>query len=121
MLRSPAPPGAPEALPGRGDRARVAGADDGVEPADVDAELERVGRDDAEDLAGAQLPLDLAALLGQVAAAVAHDARGVDARAATLSRRYRSITSTLLRDCPNTMVGTCARTRSAASLTACFT
>ena len=34
-------------LPGRGDRARVAGQHGDVERADVDAELERVGRDDA--------------------------------------------------------------------------
>src|SRR6187399_2245467 len=36
------------------------------------------------------------------------------------SRRYLSITSTLLRDSPNTMLGTRASIRSPASATACF-
>ena len=73
-----APPGAAEALPRGRDRARVARAHDRVELADVDPELERVRRHDAEDLAFAQPPLDVAPLLGKVAAAVGHDARWVD-------------------------------------------
>ena len=81
----PRPPaGPPELLPGRGDRARVAGHDRHVEPADVDAELERVGGDDAEDLAVAQPALDRPALGRQVAAAVAPDPT---ARAAALAQR----------------------------------
>ena len=94
MLSLPAPPRAAEALPRRRDRARVPGAHDGVELADVDPELEGVRGDDAEDLARAQPPLDVAPLLGQVAAAVGHDARGSTraavgpvARVATASRR----------------------------------
>ena len=47
-----------------------------VEPADVDAQLERVGRGQPDQLAGAQGPLDRAALLGQVAAAVGRDLAG---------------------------------------------
>jgi hypothetical protein len=38
----------------------------------------------------------------------------------TLARRYLSMTSTELRDGPKTMVGTLARTKSAAKLTACL-
>ena len=86
------PPGAAEALPRRRDRARVAGAHHGVELADVDPELERVRGDDAEDLAVAKAPLDVAPLLGEVAAAVGHDARRVDPCAsvgALGSRRHR--------------------------------
>ncbi len=68
-----APPRPAHLLPRRRDRARVAGQDRDVQPADVDAELERVGGDDAEDLAVAQAALDRAPLRGQVAAAVAAD------------------------------------------------
>ena len=63
--------GPAELLPGRRDRAGVAGQDRHVEAADVDAELEGVGADHAEDLAVAQPTLDRATLGGQVAAAVA--------------------------------------------------
>ena len=55
--------GAAPHLPEAGDRAREGHADRGVELADVDPELERVGRDDPEQLSGAQPPLDLLALL----------------------------------------------------------
>ena len=68
------PAGPAELLPRGGHRARVAGQDRHVETADVDAELERVGRDDAEDLAVAQPALDRAAFGRQVAAAIAADA-----------------------------------------------
>jgi hypothetical protein len=57
-------------LPERGDGAREPVEHAGVEPADVDAQLQRVGGDDAAQLAVGQRLLDLAALLGQVAAAV---------------------------------------------------
>ena len=77
--------GSPELLPGRRDRARVAGQDRDVEPADVDAQLERVRGDDAEDLAVAQAVLDGPTLGRQVAAAVAADAA---ARSAALAERF---------------------------------
>ena len=73
--------GAADLLPERRAGAGEAGHQHGVEAADVDAELEGVGGREAEQLAGAQLALELAALLGQVAAAVRRDARrqrGVD-------------------------------------------
>ena len=44
----------------------------GVEAADVDAELERRGRDDPPERAVEQLVFDLASLLGEVAGAVCH-------------------------------------------------
>ena len=66
-----AAPGAAHLLPGAGDGARVAGQHGHVQPADVDAELQGVGADDAEDLAGAQAGLDGAPLRRQVAAAIA--------------------------------------------------
>ena len=57
-----AAPGAAPLLPEAGDRAREAGRDHAVEQADVDPELERVGRGDAEQLAGGEPLLDLAPL-----------------------------------------------------------
>ena len=48
----------------------------GVEPGDVDAELERVGRGDPHQPPVAQLRLELAPLLGQVARPVRRHARG---------------------------------------------
>ena len=47
-----------------------------VELADVDAQLERVGRDDRAQLAARQPPLELAPLLGGVAGAVGADQLG---------------------------------------------
>ena len=67
------PAGAAGALPGGGDGPRIAGHHRDVERADVDAELERVGRDDGAHLAVAQAALDLAPPVRQVAAAVAAD------------------------------------------------
>ena len=66
----PAAPGAAHLLPRRGDRAGIAGQDRGVEAPDVDPELERVRRDDAEDVARPQPGLDRPPLVRQVAAAV---------------------------------------------------
>ena len=74
-LTSPAPAGAPQLLPRARHRAGIAGEDRDVQRADVDAELQRVGGDDAEDLAVAQAALDRPALRGQVAAAIAADPR----------------------------------------------
>ena len=68
------PPGSTELLPGRRDRARIAGQDRRVESTDVDAELERVGRDDAEDLPVSQSSLDGSTLGGEIAAAIAPNA-----------------------------------------------
>ena len=76
-----AAPGAAGALPGGGNRARIAGHHAHVERADVDAELEGVGRDDGADAALAQPLLDLAAPVRQVAAAVSADALGRARRA----------------------------------------
>ncbi len=73
-----------ELLPRPGDRARVARQDRHVEPADVHAELERVGRHHAEDLAVAQAAFDRPPLGRQVAAAVAADPA---ARAVALAQR----------------------------------
>ena len=67
---APAAAGATPLLAQRRDRAREADRDRAVEEADVDAELERVGRGDAEQLALDEPPLDLAPLLGRVAGAV---------------------------------------------------
>ena len=53
-------PAAPGLLPHRRERAREPVEDDRVEAADVDAELERIGRRDAEELAARQLELELA-------------------------------------------------------------
>ena len=108
--RALAPPGAAELLPGRRDRARIAGQDRHVERADVDAELERVRRDDAEDLAVAQAVLDRAALRRQVAAAVAADAASAarSSRAAPRAGRSSRI-STATRDRPKTIVWRPAR------------
>ena len=84
-----APPRAAPHLAQRGDGARERHADRRVERADVDAELERVGGDDAEQLAVDQPRLELAPLLRRVARAVGRDplgqvgaARGPRARAA---------------------------------------
>ena len=68
--------GAARALPGGGDRTRVAREHGDVERADVDAELERVGRDDAADHPFAQPAFDLATAQRQVAAAIAADLLG---------------------------------------------
>ena len=53
LLRPPRPAGL---LPQRGERARVAGEHDGVEPGDVDAELQGVRRRDAEQVARPTAP-----------------------------------------------------------------
>ena len=68
-----APAGASRALPGRGNRARVAGHHRHVERADVDAELERIGGHDRAHQPFAQAALDLAPAIGQIAAAIAAD------------------------------------------------
>ena len=64
------PPGASPLLPQRRDRPRETDGDRAVEQADVDAELERVGRGHAQQLALDEPPLDLASLLRRVPGAV---------------------------------------------------
>src|SRR5207244_8280678 len=67
-------PGASGLLPERRDAAGIAGEHRHVEVTDVDAELERVGRDDPEHLALAQALLDRPATRRQVAAPISsHD------------------------------------------------
>ena len=74
--------GASPLLPERCDGSREADRDGAVEKADVDPELECVGRRYAEKLALDETPLDLASLLGGVAGPVRSEpscSRGVDA------------------------------------------
>ncbi len=72
------------------DRAREGDRDRGVEVADVDAELERARRDDAEQVAAYESALDLAPLLWRVAGAVGSDhVRERDALARVDSRSLR--------------------------------
>ena len=66
---------APHLLEAR-DRSGERHADRGVELADVDPELQRVGRDDPEQVAVREAGLDLLALGGRVAGAVRGDALG---------------------------------------------
>ncbi len=66
-LRAAGPAGL---LPERGQRARVAGQQDGVQAGDVDAQLQGVGGRHPQQVTGRQRPLQLPALLGQVAAPV---------------------------------------------------
>jgi hypothetical protein len=71
-----APPGPAPHLPQAGDRAGKSGADRRVEIADVDPQLERVGRDDREQVSRGEPGLDLAALLRRVARPVRRDPLG---------------------------------------------
>ena len=114
--------GAAPHLAQRGDGAGERDADRGVERADVDAELQRVGGDDAEQLALDEPALDLAPLLGGVAGAVGRDPlaparRGP--RSSSASWANLAISSTALRDFMNTIVRapwtTSSASRSAAS------
>ena len=72
-----APAGASPLLAQAGDRAGEADRDRAVEQADVDSELERVGRRHAQQLALDQPPLDLAALLRRVSGAIGSEPRAV--------------------------------------------
>ena len=75
-----APTGSAPLLPQRGHGSGEADRDHAIEQADVDPELERVRRGDAQQLAFEQPPLDLAPLLGRVARAIGRE-RGVVAQA----------------------------------------
>ena len=68
-----AAPGAPPHLAQRGDGPGEGDDDGRVELADVDAELQGVGRDHGAQLAADQATLELATLLGGVAGAVGSD------------------------------------------------
>ena len=68
--------GATGALPGGRDRSRIAGHHRHVQCADVDAELQGVGRDDGPHLTIAQPFLNLAAAIRQVATPVSANALG---------------------------------------------
>ena len=70
---SSAPAGPTPHLAQRGDRAGKGHNHRGVQLADVDAELQRVGRDHRAQLAAHQAALELAPLLGGVAGAVGGD------------------------------------------------
>ena len=70
LLRPSRPAGL---LPQRRERSRVPGQHHGVEPGDVDAQLEGVGGGHAQQVAGRQRALQLASFLGQVATAVGVD------------------------------------------------
>src|SRR3954447_1837080 len=64
------PPGSPPHLTQARDRPGEGDADGRVQLADIDTQLERVRRDNRQQLAGHQASLDLAALLGRVAGPV---------------------------------------------------
>src|SRR5258706_8751432 len=58
-------------LPGGGDGAGIAGHDYGIEGADINAELNRAGRNHSADFSIAEAAFDFAAFVRQVTAAVA--------------------------------------------------
>ena len=68
---SAAAAGAPGPLPGGGDGAGIAGHDHGVERADVNAELQRTGRNHSADFSIAEAAFDFAPFVRQVTSAVA--------------------------------------------------
>src|SRR5438552_71802 len=68
---SPAAAGAAGALPGGGDGAGVSGHDNSIEGADINAQLERAGRNNSADFSLAKAAFDFAALVRQVPAAIA--------------------------------------------------
>src|SRR5262249_15930773 len=76
--RRPSATCAPKALPHRSDGTWVAGADDGVELADIDSKFKRVGCDDADNFVVAEAFFDVAPVFRQIAPAVCHDARWID-------------------------------------------
>ena len=85
-MAAPLAAGPPPALQEAHDRAGKAGDQREVETADVDAQLERVGRHDGRQVAVEQAPFDLASLLRRVAGAIGEHAlatgRGGGRRAA---------------------------------------
>src|SRR5258708_32312286 len=65
---SAAAAGAPGPLPGGGDGAGIAGHDDGIEGADINAELERTSRNHSAAFSIAEAAFEFAALGGHVTA-----------------------------------------------------
>ena len=112
-----APAGAAPHLAQRGDGAGERDDDRGVELADVDAELQRVGRDHRAQLAADQAALQLAALLGGVAGAVGGDAarRARGQSSARSAATSLCSTSTPLRDFMKQISRAPSRTRRASS------
>ncbi len=74
---SRAPPRPPRLLPGARDRAGIAAEDRRLQIADVDPQLQGVGRDDPHHLAAPEARLDLTAEVGEITPAVAGDELGV--------------------------------------------
>ena len=72
------PPCPPEPLPKPGHRPRIPSAHDGIERADVDAELERVRRHDTSDLALSERRLNAPPGLRQIATSIRMNRRWVD-------------------------------------------
>src|SRR5260370_7943407 len=68
---SAATPSAAGALPGSGDGAGVSGHDDGIQRANINAELERAGGNHAADFSVAEAAFNFASFARKVAAAVA--------------------------------------------------
>src|SRR5258708_24578904 len=60
---SAAAAGAPGALPSGGDGAGIASHDDGIEGADINAKLERAGRNNSPDFSIPEAPFDFTALI----------------------------------------------------------
>src|SRR5215470_18309546 len=71
-----APAGAPRALPGRRDRARIAGHYRDIQRTDIDAKLERVGRHDRADETLTKALLDLSPPQRQIPAAIPTNSLG---------------------------------------------
>ena len=73
LLRAPRPPGL---LPRTCDGSRIAGDDARIEPADVDAQLQRARRRHAEQPSFGEIAFERAPLFGEVAGAVRSDTVG---------------------------------------------
>ena len=91
-----AAPGPSPLLAQARDRAREADRDHAVEQPDVDAELERVRRGHAEQLALDEAPLDLAPLRGRVAGAVRRERASRRPSRSTVKRWISSAARRLL-------------------------
>ena len=98
----------------------IAGQHGGVQPGDVDAELQRVGRGHAQQFAGAQGALQFPALLRQVAAPVGGDLVRPAPAPISSSRRWAdsAVCSAPCRDRTKVRVRAPAATRSAIILAA---
>ena len=86
-----APPGPAPHLAQRGDGPRERHADRGIQRPDVDPQLQRIGRHDAEQLAVHQPPLELAPLRRRVARPVRRDPLGQGRVPAPLQLQRREV------------------------------